>query len=210
MKKNRVKILHRPSTLQTFYCLSNTATWVEKLQGTGRPYEAFLQKLMVKKYFLNIEERKTVKWMASELGFETNQVTKWIKEIYDDIFELNYYHPNIFQSDGIKHSLHFRYYDDSEVLTVWLSQTPRVHEKLECYFVKARIGTDNFWVSEVKHEIQNGNQHIHITLKGGFHNTYREQLIQRALFEKVIGLRELYDMYEFEMDELLLKHYDKN
>ena len=207
MRKERIKILHSPTTLETFYCLCHAPTWTETLIGLNKSYELFLIKLRDRNYFQDNKEKTTIKWMSAQLGFEITKVTKWIKLIYEDILELNYYEPEKFQSFGTMHTLHFRHYDNSELLNVWLQHTPRVFERFECYFMKAKVGTDYFWVSEVNHEIHNGTQTIHLTLKGGFCNLYREQLLSRALFERTLGFRDQYEKYDFEIDEVLLNHY---
>lgn len=207
MKKERIKVFHQPTTLETFYCLCHSPSWAEILLGMNKPYESFLAKLKDRKYFQDTEEKTTIKWMSNQMGLEATKVTKWIKQIYEDILDLNYYQPEKFHSGGIMHTLHFRHYDDSEMLNIWLQQTPRVFERFECYFIKAKMGIDHFWVSEVKHEIQNGIQSIQVTLKGGSHNAYRELLLNRALFEHTLGFRDQYEKYDFEIDEILLNNY---
>lgn len=205
--KKRQKIYHQASTIDTFYCLVNSPNWLEALIGLNYPYEEFLRKLKERNYFNDHNDRTTIKWMASEFGFETTKLTKWIKEIYQEIFELNEISPEKFQSEGIPHDLWFKNYDDFASLTVWLNTTPRKYEQFHCNFVKAKVGTDYFWVHDISHDIINGQQTITVSLKGGFCNEYREELVQRAYFDGTLNRWNDREMYDYEIDEILSKHY---
>jgi hypothetical protein len=207
MRKERIKVLHRPTTLETFYCLCDTPTWTETLIGLNKPYESFLIKLKDRKYFEDNKEKTTIKWMSAQMGFEITKVTKWIRLIYDDIFELNYDNPEKFMTEGIPCELHFKNYDDFASMRVWLNAIPRKYESLQFYFLKAKIGTDRFWVHNVTHDISDGKQVISISLRGGFCNEYREQLVQRAYFDGTLTLWGDRDKFDFEIDRILSERY---
>ena len=46
-----------------------------------------------------------------------------------------------------------------------------------------------------------------IWLKGGFPNPYMDMLYNRAVFEGEFEFLSKYDMFDFEIEELLLKRY---
>ena len=142
------------------------------------------------------------------LKYRTSDVTKWLGKIYEDLFELNIENENLFQDEGIKHNLFFRYrYDNTAAFTMWLKQTPRKYETIRFPLVNAKVGIEQFWVKEVYHTITDEGHEIDLHLRGGILNQYREFLFDRALFEEELGFFEKYDLTEHEIDKRLLDKY---
>jgi hypothetical protein len=110
--KEKKQILHEPSTQEIFKCLSEMPKWSELLltSGADKIYKPFLQWLIEVNFFNGKNEKRTVKQIATGFKTDTAKVTKWIHEIYDDIFELNYDKPELFQTKGINVSLHMKHY----------------------------------------------------------------------------------------------------
>lgn len=182
------------------------AEWAKKLLGHGKEYDNFLIKL-IERNFYKESERVTIKKIAEETGYKTIQVTNWVRQIYDDIFTLNSESPELFRQDGIRLNLYFSYFDSYAMVTLWLKHIPRVFDCFDFFFVKAKVGTGNFWVRDITHEVDNGDHQINVQLRGGFPNMYREMLIEKALFFNVIGLRDIYDNTDYQLDEILKKEY---
>ena len=206
MKKKVPIEVYKPSTHDILVCLSEAPNWAGKLIGSGKEYDGFLQLLLSHNFFMNGEQRTTIKKVATHANEHPSLVTKWLNRIYDDIFDLNYEQPELFKTRGVRHRLHFRYtYGAAAWLKIWLEATPRIHETFHCYFVKAKVGTDGFWVREVSHNIVNGEQEIDIYLESGFVNRYREWLLDKARFEGYLSFQELYQLKDYQIDEQLLE-----
>lgn len=149
----------------------------------------------------------TIKTLAESLGYKRELITKWLGQIYQDIFELNFDHPELFKGDGIKHELYLKSNHGSAALTVWLRSTPRLYERLDIYFVKAKLGIDFFWVKDVQHSIDDSEHTVSIWLQDGFCNKYRELLVERAQYFGFLGFMDVYEKMDFEIDRELKKIY---
>jgi len=112
--KEKRKIIHQPSTHEIFVCLSQMPSY-SKLLLENKPdkiYAKFLSWL-IEIDFNNDKNEKTIfKKLAADFKIETAKATKWICEIYKDIFELNIEKPELFQKGGIKLHLYMSYYDN--------------------------------------------------------------------------------------------------
>lgn len=166
--------------------MTHFSNWIKKLKGHGKEYDEFLQKLIGQEFY-KLNESVSIKKISEETEYKRIQVTKWTRQLHDDIFILNSESPELFERDEIKHNLYFRYFDTYAAVTLWLKHTPRVYDCFDFFFVKAKVGTGNFRVRDVTHEIDNGNYQINIQLIGGLPNRYREMLIEKAVFFNIIN-----------------------
>ena len=120
-----------------------------------------------------------------------------------NIIELNSEKPELFiRKEQHKVLLYISSHDNFCSLYISLPVIPRKYESFKFPFVHGRIGGDCFWVKQVEHEV-NGDCLINIHLQHGFANTYREVLLEKASFFDLINWREIYDKYDFELDEEL-------
>jgi hypothetical protein len=201
------KFIHKPNTKEIFFSLSSMPQWCEiLLRSTTNKYSAFL-KWVLDKNFLKAEKDFSIKNLAKWFGADSVKITKWISQIYADVFELNEEQPVLFRTNGIRHDLHFRNYDSYGFVTIWMLATPRMHERFSFYFMNAKVGCSYFYVDDVEHIIGESEHSICITLAGGFVNRYREFLVDRAEFEGVIGFAETLNPFEFGLNEKLRKWY---
>src|SRR5688572_4361075 len=154
--KERVKIHHEPSTYEIFYCLSKMPSFSKVLaeQIEDKPYVNFLRWLIDKNFYNDRTEKITIKKIATDFKCDSTKVTKWIKEIYEEIFELNFDKPELFQGNGLKVGMYIRYYDDGCTIYTTMPVLPREFETVKIPFVKGKVGTDHFWVKKVEHEIE--------------------------------------------------------
>jgi hypothetical protein len=205
--KKRELILYNPSTHERLYCLADNPKWPLLLLGRNKKYDSFLQKLSERNFYNDPEGKISIKQIAAELGFKTTDVTQWITAIYDDIYDLNETEPELFRSAGVRHDLYFKHYDDRGFFTLWMQQTPREFEGLSFYFIKAKVGTNRFWVKEVRHELENGEYKVHLTLDGQMLNKYRELLVDKGLFQQVLSFGDIHNKHSFEIDKELLEWY---
>lgn len=207
--KERKEIHHEPSTHEIFGCLSSMPKYSEilSIKNQDKPYTEFLKWLVGKDFYNSSNEKITVKKMASDFKSESSKITKWIHEIYDDIFELNYDEPTLFQKDGVKVALYMKHYDDACTFFTSLPVIPRQYETVRFHFVQAKMGLDYYWVKKVEHAIEDGNAEVTLWLQGGFLNKYREFALDKALFQGWIHFMDVYHKQEFELDEEIKKIY---
>ncbi len=206
--KAKKEIHYKPDNRELILGLSSMPKWSAiLLQNNDKPYKAFLEWLLANDFLKSQPNNTKVKTLSDSSGFNYPKVTKWLREIYDDILKLNCDSPDLFKEEGIKHEFYACNYDDNVNFTIWLPVTPRLHEACEFRFLKAKLGTDQFWVSHVSHVIGNDETVISIWLKGGFVNYYREMLVHRAMFEGQMGFSQALFDYDFKVDEELKKIY---
>lgn len=205
----REPIIHQPSTMDVYYSMINCINWLEilLLESKEKNYYKFLQYLFEKGLYKGEPNRVTIKRISAESGYKTQQVTKWISEMYEDIFTLNAEKPELFKQDGIKHDLFFKSYDMTAAFSLWLNTTPKIYERFSCFFIDAKLGCRSFWVSDIHHEYDNGEHIITVHLKGGFPNPYREFLLSKALYYGQIGFMDTHAKYDFEIDDELKSLY---
>lgn len=207
--KERRKILHEPSTHEIFRCLSGMTDYSKILleHSTGNAYDDFLRWLIEKDFYNDQMEKISIKQIALESQNNAAKVTKWLKEIYQEIFKLNSDKPELFQSEGVKLTMYFNNYDNSCTIYTSLPVMPRQFETISFLFVKAKVGVEYFWVKKIEHEIVMNTITITLWLEGGFLNKYREFALDKALFQGAIHFMDVYDKRDFELDDELKRIY---
>lgn len=211
IEKEGDKLIHKPSTQDVFNSLSGSPNYSEILLAnkSDLPYSDFLRWLVENKYFKDRSSRITVKGMAADFKSDAAKISKWLRQIYDDIFELNESNPELFQKEGIKVKLNFKTYDSRVNFHTSLPALPRIHETVVAYFFHAKLNANYYWIDDIEHVFHNGVMQIIVFLKGGFINRYREFLLDRAVFEEYISLYEAMTNYDFRIDEKLKKYYQR-
>jgi hypothetical protein len=151
-------------------------------------------------------KRITVVRLAKEFNKPSGKIKQWIAQIYEDVFDLNESSPHLFQKEGIKVSMYFKNNDNFTGFNISVQCIPREGERLSCYFVKAKVGTDMFYVNRVQHMFDL-NHNVEIWTMGGCVNKYREFMLDRAEFQGRIGWYDLHNQHPYELDEYLRKIY---
>lgn len=208
--KKQELYLHKASTQETLTCLSYYPKWCKILLGRGKKYDDFLVKLIEKNFYNDDDQDRTIKHISSDIGFKPSSVTNWITEIYNDILILNSEQTELFKSDGIEHTFYFRFFDNRAYFTIWLPQSLRKYENFYFIFIRAKLSVSNFWVKKVDHHYENDEYKVSVMLEGKTLNQYREQLVERALFDGVLSFHDVYlsqDKKDFEIDEILHQWY---
>ncbi len=206
--KEREKFIHEPSTHEIFICLASMPSWSTVLLENveNKDYRQFLNWLIEKNFFKGNRGKVTIKQMAAEFGMKVSKISNWLPRIYDDIIELNSSKPELFSENKPLVNFFFSYHDSDASINLGVDMLPREYEDVSFFFIKAKIGTNRFWVSKVEHEIHDEGVEITIWLEGGFLNKYRELAVNEALFKGWIGLTDQWEKRPFEIDEILLKH----
>lgn len=207
--KERRILIHKPSTQEILHCLSIMPSYSTLLlqQYPDKPYSEFLKWLIDKNYYKGLNKKITIKRISVEFKAEAVKVTKWIKEIYEEIIELNYDKPELFQTNGNKVCLEMKHYDSYFSFYTSLPIFPREYETLKFPFAEGMVGTRNFWVKKIEHEIIEDNALVTIFLVGEVLNKYREFALDKALFQGWIHYMDVYELSPFELEDEIKKIY---
>ena len=102
-RKEQEKFVYEPGTKEIFRCLWQMTDYSKILleNGPNKPYRDFLKWLLEVNFYIETEEKISIKRLETDFKCDTIRVTKWIKEIYNDICELNFDKPELFQQYGI-------------------------------------------------------------------------------------------------------------
>ena len=208
-KQKKEKIIHQPSTHELFVCLSGMPAYSTILLENypDKEYADFLRWLLAINFNKDKDEKTIIKKLAADFKTETAKVTKWIKEIYDDIFELNSEKPGLFQKEGIKLQLYMKSYDNYCSFFTSMPVVPREYETIKLPFVKGVVGEDQFFVKKVEHIIEDNSVEIMIWLEAGSVNRYRQFALDKALFQGYIGFGDIYWKYAYELDKIIKETY---
>lgn len=205
--KEKPKLIHQATTLEYLYCLGDMPKWSQLLcdQNNGKPYNDFL-KWILKENFLASDEKISIKKISELSGYPTAKISKWLREIYESIFDLNELQPQLFSFSGnIMVEFYIKYFDSYSSFKTSLPVVPRLYESFNFYFVKAKVGISSFWVKDVRHILGENEATVLINLQGGLVNVYREFALSKALFEGTLSFMDIYQKYDFEIDQELLK-----
>ena len=207
--KERRKFIHEPSTHEIFYCLSGIPDYSKTLleQNPVKPYSDFLRQLIGLNFYNERTEKIPIKKIAADLKTDTAKATKWLKAIYEQIFELNFDKPELFQKNGVKVCMYMRYFDSSCTFYTSLPVLPREFETVNFPFAKAKTGTERYWVKRVEHEISGDIADVTLWLDGETLNKYHEFALDKALFQGWIHFMDVYDKTSNELDDELKRLY---
>lgn len=206
--------MHQASTSEYLLCLRQMPEWSKLLleENNGKKYNALLKLFIENNFWVN-EEKIVIKSIAEKSGNSSGNVSKWIKEIYLDILDLNECKPELFYKQAeIPVNLYINNYDNYTSFNVSLNLIPRMYESFYFHFIQAKIGTDMFFVTDVTHNITENGKSITINLKGGMYNLYREFSVAKALYEGKINYLQQFELYDFEIDDIILgrDRFNKN
>lgn len=198
-------------------CLTTEYQWLPLLKERNKPYEIlldYLYELGVKRSLQteNYDSKESQSNRIAEItGVKISKIKGWLIKIYNDILDLNFEKPELFNNGSLYHYvLYFNYYSYFyEGFNIWLPTILNRFDKFEFYFIDAKLSTRSFWVKDISHTYENGIATTHVELKGGFSNTYRELLLDKAVYMKEISSMSKFKLYDFQMDEILIEYAKK-
>jgi hypothetical protein len=204
--------VHKPSTKEVLYSLESEYQWLELLKD--KPYSVLFE--IIKSEATKDEDDRTpspsIKQIAEKVNQKPATVTKWLNQIYSDIWELNDIKPNLFIGEGIKCNMHFQD-SNTKQATIFTMWTPIHFNKNDAFnwdFTKGVLGTYYFYVSEVSHERSRGEITTTVFLKTGLPNDYREHLLSKAVFLRLIRYSDMFDLPSYKMDDILRNEVENN
>lgn len=209
MKKKEIRYEHKPSTKEYLLALARFPCYLKLLEAREEPYLPLLNWLIAKGKELLDDNLKlpTIKELSSEIHIPTDKIPKYLKTIYDNIYEMNSIEPNKFKMNGQKLcNCSFEYIGCYASFNLGLDFIPRIGEVFQFDFVKPQCGGYNFHVKKIYHEIINDEQTIFISL-GSERNDYLELLKEKAYLKHWISLSDYCGKTE-NIKEELVKMFD--
>ncbi len=199
--------------------LADQVQWMKLIRDESKAYTRLIDYLVPKWnpkniLFPNEVDIQTVAFYANELKEKPATVNKWFRQIYNDIFDLNERHPEFFASPE-DYLCSFIYNSKQDRSGFWFNlgvkTVPRVGDCFSFYFVKAVTDTYDFVVKDVTHRCQNGRLEIEIELVDRIYNknSYRNLLIEKARYLKLISIEDLYDS-EYHLNDKLKEIFRSN
>ena len=176
------------------------------LSSSEKEYTSFLEIVLKNSFCRNIENT-SVKFISEATNTKREKATKWIRQIYDDIFLLNEEQPNLFKTEGMKCGLYFSHYDMYCYFYRWLNFTPRLFEHISWNFIRGKMSHGEFWVKRIDYDLNEAEPMAQIYLDGAVLNLYEVLLKDRALFERVIDYTDEIHKGKFEVEKILMDHY---
>lgn len=212
-KQKELKENYRAEINEITVCLLNEYQWLEMLFDKDKPYNKLLKHLYPLGKLMR-EDKLNNEYKLSELSETLSErkplLSKWLRQIYDDLLSINFEKPELFKTDGSHlYSLYCRdtNADIHSHLNLWLTTPLQKYDEFECFFLRGRFPISRFYVETIYHEYQFGKQETTAWLKVGFANQYRDHLFDKAVFEQEMGSSDQYQKLEFKIDEELRKLY---
>lgn len=207
--KNPPKFQHKASTKDYLIALAYYPNLVKLLDTSNKPYKELVNWLLEKEKSVLKDEPSipTIKDLSATLGIENTKVTKYLKLIYDDIFDLNSNHPLLFKKEGqILCNLSFNYFEQYCTFSIGMGAVPRIGEHLEFFFIKAKLGCSGYYIHKVYHDIECTGQNVMISFSAEAPNNYFNLLKEKAYLNNEISFRDLINE-ESELKETLIRLY---
>ena len=205
-RKDKPSINHTATSLEYLFSLSSMTIYSEKLLDVdnGKLYNEFL-KLLLEKEFFNDHQNINISKISKLTGFSTVKISKWLKEIYNDIILLNEEKPELFCcGNEIQVDLRCSYFDEYQIFTISLNTIPNKGDSFQFPFIKAKIGNDYFYVDAIYYQLENNKMEISIQLKSGVYNSYRKFAIDKAKYEGKINIFDEVNLLDYQIDEIIL------
>ena len=201
-----------PSIREVMDALEDEHGWMELVRDDEKSYVKLIDVLLseparVRGSVSESRKRKTVACYADLLGTKPATITRWFRQLYVDIFNLNEEHPELFVNPG-EQLCAFSYYSKSEGSGFWFNlgvkSIPRIGERVGFYFPKAVTDTSEFVVKDVIHRYEKGLMEIEVELGCQYYSgrSYRDLLVDKALFFDLISDGDAVGP-DYELDEKL-------
>ena len=192
-----------------FIYLSEEPQWLKLLLDGGKPYDTFLQE-MIMHGERTYEENKalpkgynTAKRISERLGLKPGLVNKWIYKIAEDLISLNDARPNLFYTEGeIPCSIRGCYFGEWFHWFLSLPVLPRTGDSFDFRLANLFVGYSSFTVNGVTFFREAGMTCIQINLKQGYGGLYKTLQRQRA---RLLGLTDYSIKSYLNEEEILLE-----
>lgn len=196
---------YKPGTVDVLNALVSEYQWLNLLVDKGKSYEALILLLIQESDREMYTGFGAIKKVSQTLNESQSKITKWILSAYNDLFELNYDKPELFKvGEGQRYDMYFKVdYYESSAFTLYLANPLHYGEAFEWQFIKAKVGTYHFYVDNITHEYAGGIVTTRVSLHSGWFNSYRQHLVDKLDFLKLIDFHEKHYLPSHKLDEIL-------
>jgi hypothetical protein len=211
--KDGNEVRYQASTQDIFIALTSEAQWLDLLEISDKKVLKLIN-------IIQLEGRKTddeqgdspsIKTIAKEIGTNPTNVSDWVVQLYDDLWQLNWQKPELFHKGALICECYFKGGLDKQYcyFKLGLQHPFTPGDNFNWVFLRGKFSLMAFHVTSVGHEHINGKMKTFINFKIGYGNRYREMLLEKARFLEVISYDELIDLPEYKIDELLQHRVEK-
>lgn len=175
-----------------------------KLQNKGKSYDQLIGVLTGLG-----EDVRTPSSTELQSRFSTTpaRLRKWIEQMYEDFLETIQMDPDSYSIQSCEHVFYIKGYRDTACFSCRLPVTPRVGERVNLPFLRAKLGTYFFYVSDVGYSFNDSELMIEISLRAGFYNQHFHYLSDQADFEENLPFGARISMGDYELKRELKKYY---
>jgi len=208
MKKKKIIQPYKAKTHEYLIALFYYPTAVELVKPKDKIQESLV------KWFLNKKEHvpndsydlPTIGGLGKELGVTTSVINRHLRQLYDDIYELNQNQPDLFKKPNeLLCHFGFKYQGNCASFSAGLSYLPHVGDSFSFFFIKPIIGASQFWVKRIYHSFNDDGQRVTIMLSMDFPNSYLDLIREKAYLRREISFSELLNSeIDYELQEKLM------
>jgi hypothetical protein len=194
---------HQISVKQILVDLISIMPQIIKEFSNNEKYKPLIDFLNAKDYYYDDDlPYPTLKQIEAETGIKSYHLRKQLKEIYGHLFDYEYdYNFDFSKTELIINVEYFKRYATFNCKP--LRYLPKIGENLTLHFLRAKVGTDYFYVQDIRHQFEADKHIIDLYLKGGIYNSYWYYRKHKAIELGEIGFGADYNLYDFQIKEQL-------
>jgi hypothetical protein len=208
MKKKIIVEEYKAKTQEYLIALFYFPSALKHIEPTEPIKKALVSWFLDKEKYVADEsyDLPSIKALGDELGFSNAKLSRQLKELYFDVYNLNMEKPLLFVKENeILCHLLFGHNGNSASFSVGLKLIPRKEESFNFFFIKPIIGYASFWVKQVYNEYDDFGQRVTLKLSMDYPNGYLNLLRDKAFLNREITFGELIKSeIEHELQERLL------
>lgn len=145
----------------------------------------------------------SIKDVAEATNIKYDKVRKQITRIYELMFPFME-HPYL-NFSKVKYELHFSYFNYRHHMLINSFPVPlRIGENIAVPFLKAKMQTDRFYVSSIRHNFMQEIQLVEVELKGGNYNLFWNLRRDEAEEKREMPLMDFYGKEDYILKKEIL------
>jgi len=134
----------------------------------------------------------SIKALGEELGLSNSVISRQLRELYDDVYNLNMEKPYLFKkSNEILCHISFEHMGNIASFSLGLNIIPRVDESFSFFFINPKIGCTVFWVKKVYHSYEEVGQIVRLRVSFDYPNKYLTLIKDKAFLKREISFGDL-------------------
>ena len=146
----------------------------------------------------------TIKEVSQVTKMRYDRVRKQIQKLYELMFP--FMEHKYLKFTKVKYELYFSYFGNMHFMLIDQFPVPlRVGENLTMPFLKAKLQTDTFYITSIRHHFERDLQKIEVQLKGGDYNLFWHLRKDEALAKGEIPPFAIYDKEDYVLKKEIIK-----